>query len=653
MIKNIFFISLIGLLLANNSFSQQDPVLFEYGPYKVKKSEFIDVYTKNNVTSSGDFSEASVRDYLDLYVKFKLKVQEAKDMKIDTLASIQKEFETYRTQLAKSYLVDKQITDKILKETYDRLQKEVNASHILVKVKPDATNEEKEDALSKIKKIKTRVEGGEDFAKVASEVSEDPSAKNNGGNLGYFTALQMVYPFESGAYNTAVGKVSNPVETRFGYHIIKVHDVRPARGRMQAAHIFIQLPKNPTADQEKQAKQKIDDIYSKLKDGEPFEKLARTYSEDKSNSSRGGELPWFGTGKMVPEFEDVAFSLQNDGDYSEPFKTQYGWHVVKRLKKQEVESFEDSRSALKRKVEKDSRSEITKQEFINNLKKEYEFKENSKSLAKLRAQVDETLLTGKWNFENPKKLKKPVFVLLDKKYTQLDFAQYLRSQQPKRSKGKKTVDEVFNAIYSDYVEKSISDFEESRLEMKYPEFKTLMAEYRDGILLFELIDRNVWSKAVKDTIGLKNFFEDHRKAFVWGNRVDVDMYTCFDDPTCNKVRDLLKKKTSEEIIADLNKDAEKEMVSVKNAKYEKDQNDLIDEIEWKKGFISKNLIDKNGETILINVLDLLEPQQKTLDEARGYAISDYQDQLEREWVDALRKKYPVTIHEEVVKSIIK
>ncbi len=650
---SVTFFLFIGLIF--NTLAQNE-TLFEYGPHRVTKSEFVNVYTKNNVTSNGDFSEESVRDYLDLYIKFKLKVQQAKDMNLDTMKAIQDEFSTYRNQLAKSYLIDRQITDQILKETYDRLQKEVHAKHILVKTPENVSKEEQNQALSKAKKIKARIEAGEDFSKVAKEVSDDPSAVNNGGDLGYFTALQMVYPFESAAYNTPVGSVSDPVKTRFGYHLVMVEDVRPARGKMQAAHIFVNISENADKEQQEAAEEKINKAYEKLEDGLPFATVVKQYSEDRATVSKGGELPWFETGKMVPEFEDAAFSLKEDGAYSKPFKTKYGWHIVQRLKKQEPQSFEDMKAGLKRKVEKDSRSEITKKEYLEKLKKEYSFKEYPKSLEKLKAQIDESILKGEWKIENPKKLKKPLFILSDKKYTQNDFAQYIEKKQSKRATTGKTTNEIVDQLYTAYVEQTISDFEESRLEVKYPEFKTLMEEYRDGILLFELIDRNVWSKAVKDTVGLRNFFDKHRDAFVWKERAEATVFTCTDKDDCAKVSKMLKKgKTTDQVLDELNGvgDKRKETVTATTDTYEKEENATVDKAEWKKGIVSNVIVNDDKTYSVVKTINVMEPTYKTLNEARGYVISDYQDELEQQWITSLRQKYPVTIHEEVLQSIIK
>ena len=322
------------LVLAFTALFAQNETVFTYGPYKVSKSEFVDVYSKNNISAKGNFDDKSIREYLDLYIKFKLKVQEAKDMKLNEKEAIIKEFETYRKQLAKSYLVDKKVTEQLLQEAYERAKKEVKASHILLRLAPDASPEDTLKVYQNAMGIRKQlIDGKEDFAKVAKEKSEDPSAKKNGGDLGYFSVLQMVYPFECGAYNTKKGNISMPVRTQFGYHLIKVDDVRPANGSIKTAHLFIKVPQSIIEDKNSTYKKKIDDIYAKLKAGEKFETLVAQFSEDPTTAQKGGELPWFTSGRMIKSYEDAAFALKANGDVSEPIRTAYGWHIIKRIDK--------------------------------------------------------------------------------------------------------------------------------------------------------------------------------------------------------------------------------------------------------------------------------------------------------------------------------
>ena len=451
-----------------------------------------------------------------------------------------------------------------------------------------------------------------------------------------------------------------PVRTQFGYHLIKVDDVRPANGSIKTAHLFIKVPQNIIEDKNSTYKKKIDDIYAKLKAGEKFETLVAQFSEDPTTAQKGGELPWFTSGRMIKSYEDAAFALKANGDFSEPIRTAYGWHIIKRLDKKDIGTFDEMKSELKAKIEKDDRSNIVRTSFINKLKKEYNFKTYQKNIDKLYATIGDELFEGKWKLENADKFKKPVFVLLDKKYSQADLGKYIQSKQPRR-RGKKnlTKTQVLNPIFDAFVEKSVIDFEESRLEIKYPEFKKLMDEYRDGILLFELIDQKVWSKAVKDTVGLQAFYEKNKNNYMWKDRIEVNIYRCADEKVAKQARTFLTKgKNPEEIKLAINgseEDTANYIAKIEieeSKKYEKGQNDVIDELVWEKG-TSKNYTDPKGGYYFIDVIGFRKPEIKTLKEARGYVISDYQDFLEKEWVRKLKEKYPVKVDEAVLKTIIK
>ena len=367
---------LLGTLVV---FAQKNdsPILMEIGDKKITLEEFEAIYNKNSDNKKNTKEE--VEDYLDLYIKFKLKVVEAEDLGMDTLPAFIQELEGYRKQLAQPYLSDREVTEKLIEEAYERMKYDVKAAHILVKVTLEADPKDTLAAYNKIMKIRKRIVGGEDFEKVAAEVSEDPSAKNNQGNLGYFSAFQMVYPFETAAYETEVGKISMPVRTSFGYHLVKTIDKRKARGIMKVAHIMVRADKKLGEEEINQKKEKIDEIYAKVtaKDAD-FTALARQYSEDKESAKRGGELPAFGAGKMVEEFETAAFALENDGDISVPILTDYGWHIIKRLELKNLESYEELYPTLKAKVARDSRANKSKEIVIENIKKENNFKEDLK-----------------------------------------------------------------------------------------------------------------------------------------------------------------------------------------------------------------------------------------------------------------------------------
>jgi peptidyl-prolyl cis-trans isomerase SurA len=628
--------------------ANKDAILMTVGDTKVTVAEFENVYHKNNNKEAvGDAK--SLNDYVDLFVNFKLKVKEAEEMGLDTAKSFKEELMGYRKQLAQPYLTDKDVNEKLLQETYNRLQEDVHAAHILVKVGESALPKDTLVAYNKIMEYRKRILKGEDFAKVAREsaANGDPSAKDNGGDLGYFTALQMVYPFETAAFNTKVGEVSMPIRTRYGYHIIKVLDRRKAQGEVMVSHIMVKTAPNMTNEDSLNAFTKITEIYNKLKAGAKFEELAQQFSDDKASAKKGGELPWFGTGKMPPEFEKASFAIANKGDISQPIKTKYGWHVIKLIDKRGLASFEDMKNELKGKVSKDSRSQVGRSSLISKIKAEYKFKENLKMRDEFYKVVDTTLFEGRWDGVKAAKMTKPMFNFNDKVYTQADFTNYIKSHQSKRPKT--DIPMVINQLYKQFVDEMAVAYEEARLDQKYPEFKALMQEYRDGILLFELTDEKVWSKAVKDTAGSKAFYEKNKMNYMWDERADASVYTCADEKIAKQVRSMMKKKKSEkEIVAEVNKNSQLNL-QVESRIFNKGENEYVDK-NWNPG-TSADIKNKDNKIVIVMVNKLLKPEPKSYQDSKGMVTADYQNYLEKEWLETLKKKYPVTIDKAVLATV--
>jgi peptidyl-prolyl cis-trans isomerase SurA len=649
MYKKLVFASL--LFLCSISIAQtntSDPVIMSIAGENVAKSEFERVFKKNN-TKETSYDRKSVTDYVTLYVNYKLKVKEAVDMGMDTVKSFTEELGGYRKQLAQPYLVDKEVTENLLKEAYNRMKSDVRASHILVKVAQEALPKDTLEAYNKALKIREELMKGKDFAELAKEKSEDPSAKDNGGDLGYFTALQMVYPFESAVYSMKKGELSQPVRTRFGYHIIKVTDTRPAQGEVKVAHIMVKVAANALSADSAKAAAKTKELYDSLKAGKSFEDLAQKYSEDQGSSKQGGVLPVFGTGRMVPEFEKAAFSLKNVGDYTQPIRTTYGWHIIKLLEKKQLGTYEELQAELKQKVSKDSRAELSKASMIKKIKNKYGFKENAKAKDEFMKVVDSTLTQGKWTADKAANLKNMMFSIGEKNYMQKDFAEYVASHQAKKGDG--TLPVQVNALYNDWLNESVIAFEESRLDQSHPDFKALMQEYRDGILLFELTDKKVWSKAVKDTAGLKEFYEKNKNSYQWGERLDAVIYTCADAEVAKEVHKLMKTvDDNDTLMARVNKSSQLNL-QVKSGKFSKGDNEIIDSIPWTEG-MTKDM-KRNNQIVFVNVKKKLPAQPKTLEEAKGIITADYQAYLEKEWIEELRKKYSVKVNQEVVETLIK
>jgi peptidyl-prolyl cis-trans isomerase SurA len=641
----------LGILFSLNTMAQTDNVVMEIDGKKVTKSEFLQIYLKNN--NNPKYDKQSLDEYMELFKKFKLKVAEAEVLGYDTIPKLKKELAGYRKQLSQPYLIDSTKNSALVKQAYERMKNEVHAAHILVKVAENASPEDTLAAYNKIMAIKKRIENGEDFATVAKgkNGSDDPSAVRNGGDLGYFTAFQMVYQFEEAAYNTPVGKISNPVRTKFGYHIIKVIDLRPARGTMKAAHIMVATGKEADPEEIEAAHKKVDEIYAKLQAGESFEKLASEFSDDAQTAEKGGELPLFGTGtttRMVPEFEEAAFALKANGEISKPVQTAYGYHIVKRLDLTPLRTFDELKKEIQGKVNKDERSIVTQQSFIEKLKKSYAFKDNYSKTSKWFVQnIDSNYFKGTWTADGLKS-NTAMFTLDKKGFTQKEFASYLQKnfRNYKNMEAKALVQKQYTA----WQNSEILAYEESKLDNKYPDFKALMQEYHDGILLYEIMSDKVWNKAIKDTSGLKTFFEGHNSNYTWGKRYNAYVYECLNEDIAKKVATMLKSDTisSRTVINAINKESELNL-RVRTGKFEVESTPYLKGHELKKGVNPAYQFD--GKYYIVKVDEILAPTAKTMAEAKGAATSDYQNYLEKEWLAEISKKHPIVIHEQVLYSL--
>ena len=641
----------LGILFSLNTIAQTDNVVMEIDGKKVTKSEFLQIYLKNN--NDPKYDKQSLDEYMELFKKFKLKVAEAEALGYDTIPKLKKELAGYRKQLSQPYLIDSTKNSALVKQAYERMKNEVHAAHILVKVAENASPEDTLAAYNKIMAIKKRIENGEDFATVAKgkNGSDDPSAVRNGGDLGYFTAFQMVYQFEEAAYNTQVGKISNPVRTKFGYHIIKVIDLRPARGTIKAAHIMVATGKDASPEEIEAAHKKVDEIYTKLQAGESFEKLASEFSDDAQTAEKGGELPLFGTGtttRMVPEFEEAAFALKANGEISKPVQTAYGYHIVKRLDLTPLRTFDELKKEIQGKVNKDERSIVTQQSFIEKLKKSYAFKDNYSKTSKWFVQnIDSNYFKGTWTADALKS-NTTMFTLDKKGFTQKEFATYL--QKNFRNFKNMEAKALVQKQYAAWQNSEILAYEESKLDSKYPDFKALMQEYHDGILLYEIMSDKVWNKAIKDTSGLKTFFEGHNSNYTWGKRYNAYVYECLNEDVAKKVATMLKSDTisSRTVINAINKDSELNL-RVRTGKFEVESTPYLKGHDLNKGVNPVYSFD--GKYYIVKVDEILAPTPKTITEAKGAATSDYQNYLEKEWLAEIAKKHPIVIHEQVLYSL--
>jgi peptidyl-prolyl cis-trans isomerase SurA len=443
-----------------------------------------------------------------------------------------------------------------------------------------------------------------------------------------------------------------PVRTRFGYHIIKTVDMRPAQGELHVAHLMVRLPKDANDSIIKACESKIKEALQQLNSGADWDTIVTKYSEDKASAKKGGELPWFGTGRMVPEFEKAAFALSKDGDISGIVKTSYGWHIIKRLEKRGVPSFEEKKGELRQMIMRDSRSETSRLSMVNNIKAEYHFKEVPKMKDLFVNSLDTSLLSGEWDLKKADSFKGNLFSLSDstgavRNYSVIDFAKYISTHQTKRANSNPQV--IGYSMYDQWMQEEVLAYEEARLDNKYIEFKNLMKEYRDGILLFDLTDKMVWTKAVKDTLGLQQYHEKNQNNYMWGERCNATIFQCNSEATATDFRkQLIKgKKAMDDIMASINKKTPN-AITKKEGKYAHGESELIEKTNWTQGVSNPINIANNWYIVDLKVMP---PMPKSLNEAKGIVTSDYQSALEKEWVDGLKGKYPVKVNGEILQTI--
>jgi peptidyl-prolyl cis-trans isomerase SurA len=640
----IFAFLLVSCFLS----AQTKEVLFTIDNHAFYTDEFIRVYNKN-LDLVKDDSQKDLDKYLELFLGYKLKVEKANKLGLQNGTTYQNELKSYRNQLSKNYLNDSKVTNELVREAYDRMQQEVRASHILILVDEGASPEDTLKAYTKVLDIKKRLEAGEDFIAVAQQFSEDPSVKENNGDLGYFSAFRMVYAFENAAFNTNVGQISKPFRTRFGYHIVKVVDKRVNRGEVTVAHIMI--VKQNDASQNEKAKTTIDDIYKKIQQGESFETLAQQFSEDKSSAPKGGVLQRFGSGQLSSEvFENVAFGLNEKNQISAPFESQFGWHIVKLIEKHPVRLFDEMKVELEEKIRKDERSMLITNSLAKTMRAKYKVTKDVKLLAKIKAVVTDEFYSQTWVApEKNKDVNGTVLIIKnDKKVDSKLFTDFIASKQKANIKTRpisKLVDELFEK----FIDEQLMAYYNENLENEFPEFKNVMDEYRDGLLLFDLMEKEIWNRAKNDTIGLQDFFQKNSKNYQWKKRYNVDILSSTDKKFVEKAQKFLAKGKSLDYIKEqLNKDGKVNVMS-KSGLYEENYDVLSNFQNLSKGVT--NIIAKDQYFFVVNVTDTKPAGVKELSECKGKVISDYQQYLENNWVDELKSEFTIKINTDVFSKV--
>jgi peptidyl-prolyl cis-trans isomerase SurA len=624
-------------------------VLFTIDEKPYYTDEFVRVYNKN-LDLVKDESQKDLNHYLELFVGYKLKVSKANQLGLQDNVQYQNELKSYRTQLAKNYLSDSEVTNELIEEGYNRSLKEVRASHILLTLDENAKPEDTLAAYKNIQELRKRVANGEDFGALATQYSKDPSAKENKGDLGYFSAFRMVYPFESAAFTTPKGQVSEPIRTRFGYHIIQVNDIRDNRGEVTVAHIMLMNPADDSPTEMEKNKTTIFEIYSKIQQGESFEALAKQFSQDKSSASKGGVLNRFGSGQLSSEeFETTAFGLQEPLDMSKPFQTQFGWHIMKLIEKHPVKTLEESRADMETKISRDERSRKITESLNEKLRTKFSVKRNDAMYAKIKKAVTPAFYESTW--EVPEKMKDftPTFISFSKQEVNGEkFLTYLSAQQKNPSQIK-PVDKLVDFYYQNFVDAELNQFYNDDLENEFPEFAAVMDEYRDGLLLFDLMEKEIWEKSKTDTLGLEAFHNQNRNKYQWKKRYDVVILSSTKDDMAKKAHKMLKKgKTIEEIKKELNTQDVVNIMTTAGV-FEEDNSVLPKNAVYKKGL--QNVVKEENYYYVVQVNDVQEAGPKTLAEAKGRVVNDYQQFLEENWVGNLKQEFKVTVDQAVFGNV--
>ena len=627
----LFFLSITGF--SQTKTENADKVLFTVDNQPVYTSEFLYLYNKNNRGKADEKNEAKIREYLDLVIAFKLKVAEAHERGIDTTKAFIHEFTTYRDELKKPYVASQDDLGRLVREAYERMKEEVNAAHILVRVTSDAAPKDTLAAWQKIVSIRERAVKGEDFSALAKQFSEDPSAKQNGGNLGYFTAMGMVYQFEDGAYKTKVGEISQPVRTRFGYHIIKVYDKRPA-SKVEVSHIFL-------AGTDEKTKDKAFEVYDQLKGGRNWDDVVKQYSEDSNTKDRGGKLPAIGVGDFptVPEFEATAMSMQNPGDISDPFKSQAGWHIIRFDKRLPIPSFADAEPILKRKVGRDERLQISQAAQLAKRKADLGFKENEMVRSDLQTKADTSLQKGRWRVTANN--SETLFTVNNKPVPVGEFVQYVKTHERPSALSPAG---YFKQLYDQFTEIHLGDAEDIKLQSTNSEYRNLVREYKEGIMFFSIMEKEVWNKGSADTTGQRVYYEAHKTKYEAGDRVSARMYSSNDKEFLKRV--LEKTRNGDTLTAA----DTKKFKSVTNFRaYGKGENRIVDMTPWTIGI---HEVEADGMYYLVEIERLIPPGIKSLQEAKASVISDYQEEIEKKWLETLRAKHKVKVNKKAVKAVV-
>lgn len=645
--KKQFFLLLGGLFLAATAPAQ---TLFTYGKHTVDAREFIRAYEKNNTQPVKDRAK-SIHEYLDLYIRSRLKIQEAYERKLDTLPAMKAELENLRTQISQNYMTDPDISAKLVNEAFARSQKDIHVAHIFISIRNAAGFIDTVSAGRKLDTVLQLLKKGEDFFKTARRYSDDTSAHSNNGDIGFITLLTLPYEFETAIYNTPSGKYSAPVRSLAGFHIFKNLGERKAAGKIKAQQILLAYPPGADENTRKLVAARADSLYRRIMAGDNFNRLAADFSNDYVSAASGGMMPEIGVGQYDPAFEKALWSLPKDNAVSKPFATAYGWHILKRLSLKPVitdpqnKTYQDE---LKQRIMNDSRWKNSKDFLVKKVTDKKGFKQFAYDDAALWNMSDSVLdgkpMTSGWAIT----AFTPLFAIGDSIYNANHWVNYANMYRYKQDgSGVKP----WTQVREEWIRYSLQEYYKAHLEEFSEEFRQQMNEFRDGNLFFEIMQQEVWNKSQADTAALLALYEKNKKKYLWQQSVDAVLFFCADMNSATTAYDKIVanpadwKKTAalypEKVIAD-------------SARFEWNQVPNLKKITPKAGMVTSPLLNQSDNTASFGYVVQVyhQPTQRSFEEARGMLISDYQLVLEKQWEEALRKKYPVVVDEKVLSGII-
>lgn len=640
-LKSLVYFSLFGLVALNGNAQNASDELLKINNIPFTVGEFERIYTKN-LDLIQDQQQKNLDNYLDLFILYKLKVAKASELGLDKKSNHINEFNSHRNQLAAQYLTNEETLEKLAVEAYDRSKYEINASHIIFLADEFSTPADTLKAYNKAIEVRNEILNGKDFAKAAFEYSQDPTAKENGGNLGYFSVLRMVYPFETGAYNTPVGEISMPVRSQFGYHLIKVEDKRLRQGKRTVAQIFIKGSDDIVFDV---AKKQIDKVYALLENNS-FEDLVEQYSEDFTSKSNNGRFSNYEPGLIyIDNLDEEVYKLQKAGEFSKPFKSQHGWHIIKLVEEEPIPTFEDRKGFYTRKVQSDNRSRIIEKELVSYLKEKYSFKQNEKNYNNFVKFIEKNV--NQADYANKLKTNKELATFANQKITEVDFVNFVDLKGVNFAAITPLVNGIYY-VFNDFLSETILNYYKNNLENEFPDFKNIVQEFKEGLLLYDLVEEEVWNKAKNDTLGYTNFYQTNLNQFNQNEAIVGLVYESNSKSELKKIQKALSKKEknqAEKIAAIL----EKNSIKFKKGKFEKNNPMLPSEYKLALGL--SDLIEQNGKFYLIFAEEYFPSRTLELEEAKQNVIYQYQQEIEKQWIDDLKENAVIEINQPVLNKL--